>query len=198
MINIFRFVVLAGSLLLPPAAAHAEWRAVEQVQSYAITGSTPGELYASIGERGPAVGIGTRTIALTNFKLTWRRDYQPRNGACVLASAVPKLIITYSLPKPAAKLPPETRQRWEVFIAGVQAHERVHGEHIKEMVAKIEAASVGLTVADDPKCTKIRTQLQQRLGELSQEQRRRSRDFDRVELGEGGNIHHMILRLVNG
>ena len=37
-----------------------------------------------------------------------------------------------------------------------------------------------------------------RLGALSQAQRQQSRDFDRTELSEGGNIHQLILALVNG
>jgi predicted secreted Zn-dependent protease len=174
----------------------ADWKANEVEQSYAITGKTGVELYRSIGERGPNVGVG-RVIAHTNFKLTWSRKYEPRNGACVLASARPKLTITYTLPKPSQKLPADVQRRWQTFIEGVRAHERVHGDFIKEMVAGIEAETVGLTVADDPGCTKIKAEMTSRLSRLSLEQRQRSRDFDRVELGDGGNVHQLILALVN-
>jgi predicted secreted Zn-dependent protease len=74
----------------------------------------------------------------------------------------------------------------------------VHGATIVDMVRKIEAATVGLTVADDPKCSKIRTEMTKRLSALSQAQRQASRDFDRVELGQGGNLQKLILALVNG
>ncbi len=77
-------------------------------------------------------------------------------------------------------------------------HERVHGDYIVEMVKQIEAATVGLTVPADPKCRKIREEMTKRLGALSQEQRQRSRDFDRVEMSPGGNVHTLILQLVNG
>ena len=33
---------------------------------------------------------------------------------------------------------------------------------------------------------------------LSEEQRARSRDFDKVEMSNGGNVHRLILALVNG
>lgn len=66
------------------------------------------------------------------------------------------------------------------------------------MVHEIERVSVGLAVENDPNCKKIRQELTRRLAAISQEQRRKSRDFDRVELGDGGNIHQLILRLVNG
>ena len=188
---------LLACFVLSPAAAHAEWQAVEKVQTYAISGKSGPELYASIGERGPKAGIA-RAIAQTNFKLTWSRDYQPRGDACVLVSARPKLIITYVLPKPSEQLPATIRKNWEVFASGVRDHEKVHGEMIEEMVRQIEAFSVGLSVAGDPGCRKIRAELTKRLSELSLAQRQKSRDFDRTELSEGGNVHQLILNLVNG
>jgi predicted secreted Zn-dependent protease len=197
-----RLSVVAGGLtaavLMALHALAAEWKAVEREVPYLIQGTTGLELYASIGERGPEVGGLARTIAHTTFKLTWTRDYQPRNGGCVLATARPKLTITYTLPKPASRLKGAVRSNWDTFISGVRDHEKVHGDMIKDMVREIERISVGLTVENDPNCKKIRQELTVRLAAISQEQRRKSRDFDRVELGDGGNIHQLILRLVNG
>ena len=189
--------LLLACFTLSPAVALAEWQAVEKVQTYAISGKSGPELYASIGERGPKGGI-LRAIAQTNFKLTWSRDYQPQGDACVLVSARPKLIITYVLPKPAEQLPAPIQKNWETFASGVRDHEKVHGEMIKDMVRDIEAVSVGMSVSGDPDCRKIRTELTKRLSELSLAQRQRSRDFDRTELSEGGNVHQLILNLVNG
>jgi predicted secreted Zn-dependent protease len=163
-----------------------------------VQGTTGPDLYASIGERGPEVGGLMRTIAHTTFKLTWTRDYQPRDGGCVLASARPKLTITYTLPKPARRLSGTVRTNWDLFITGVRDHEKMHGDMIKAMVREIERVSVGLAVENDPGCKRIRKELTQKLATISQEQRRKSREFDQVELGNGGNIHQLILRLVNG
>ncbi len=190
--------MLTGCLVSLPIAARAEWQAIEKVQLYTIVGSTGPELYASIGERGPKVGNSGRAIAFTSFKLTWTRKYKPQGDSCALVSARPKLTITYALPKPAGTLPSAVAKQWEIFIAGVHKHELVHGDQIKDMVRKIEAVSVGLTVSGDPKCQKIRTELTTRLGELSRVQRQQSRDFDRAELSNGGNIHQLILALING
>lgn len=74
----------------------------------------------------------------------------------------------------------------------------MHGDFIKDLVHKIEAVSVGLTVADDPGCKKIRTELTGKLGELSRAERQQSRDFDRAEMSNGGNVHQLILALING
>ncbi|CCV15118.1 DUF922 domain-containing protein [Mesorhizobium sp. STM 4661] len=196
----FRYL-LAACLLAPPVAQAqtAQWKPIEKVETYAISGQTGPELYASIGERGPTIGKGkARAIAYTNFKLTWVRDYQPRGDACVLASARPKLIITYTLPKPSKPLPATVQKSWEVFAAGIAAHEKVHGEAIADMVRQIEAVSVGLTVPGDPGCKKIRTELTRRLSELSQTQRQASREFDRVEFGQGGNMQRLIVGLLMG
>ena len=191
-------IALFATLLLPLPAIAEEWRAVEREAPYRISGTTGAELYASIGERGPRIGGLVGVIAHTTFKLTWRRDYQPRDGGCVLASARPKLIITYTLPRPASKLSAGVRAEWEAFIAGVRDHEKVHGAMITDMVREIERISVGLAVPDDPGCKKIRQELTRRLAAISDEQRRKSREFDQVELGDGGNIQRLILRLVNG
>ena len=190
--------LLAAFLAALPAAAHAEWKPVEKDVPYAISGKTGPDLYASIGERGPKAGIG-RAIAFTNFKLTWQRDYRPQpDGACTLVSARPKLIISYNLPKPSEKLPEPVATNWKIFIDGVRKHELVHGEMIVAMVKEIEAFTVGLSVPDDPNCKKIRTRITERLTEISQAQRQKSRDFDRVEMGDGGNVHQLILAFVNG
>ena len=181
-----------------PMVARAEWQAVEKVETYAIAGKTGIELYESIGERGPKIRGLVRAIAHTDFKLTWSRKYENQDGACVLVSARPNLTITYTLPKPAEKLPAASRRNWETFFIGMRDHEKVHGEMIKKLVKDIEAATVGMSVPGDPKCLKIRAELKKRLSELFVAHQQRNRDFDRVEMGDGGNIHQLILKLVNG
>ncbi|MFK0161614.1 DUF922 domain-containing Zn-dependent protease [Rhizobium sp. NPDC090279] len=180
-----------------PAAALAEWKPVEIIKTYAITGTSGAELYDSIGERGPLLGPKVRAIAHTDFKLTWTRKYEPQpDGACTITVNIPKVIITYTLPKPSAQLPASTRGSWQKFITGVEAHERVHGGYIKDMVKEIEAMSVGFSVPDDPKCSKIRVELTKRLGEISKRERQRNVDFDKVEFSDGGNLQQLVLKLV--
>lgn len=195
MNNRIRFFVLICALL--PQSAVAEWTPTERIETYSISGTSPGQLYASIGERGPKIGGGGGAIAHTNFKLTWTRNYVPDATGCTLVSARPKLIVTYTLPKPGAALPADVRQKWQTFITGVEKHERVHGDFIKAMVRQIETASVGLRVADDPGCQKIRIELTRRLGRISDERVAKNRDFDRLELSDGGAVQQLILRFLN-
>ncbi|SOE10473.1 predicted secreted Zn-dependent protease [Hoeflea halophila] len=189
-------LMLAATLVAQPALA---WRAAEQVKTYPVSGRTAPELYVSIGENGPVISGDRRAIAHTTFKLTWGRDYREQpDGSCVIARNVPKLIITYTLPKPRENLPPAVAARWQRFYDGLAAHERVHGQHIIEMVEAIEAVSVGLSAPADPGCRKVRALLQSHLKRLSDEQRARGRDFDRIEMGEGGNVQTLVLNLLTG
>jgi predicted secreted Zn-dependent protease len=191
--------ILALIISMLPGTALAEWKPVEQETTYSVSGNSGAELYAAIGEHGPRLGgLALGAIAHTSFKLTWTRKYQPRDGGCVITANKPKLIITYVLPKLTGKPPPSVRQEWQTFISGVRDHEKVHGRMIIDMVKEIEAMSVGFSVPNDPNCQAIRQELTRRLAEISQTQRQKSRDFDKVELSEGGNIHQLILRLVNG
>lgn len=188
---------LLAALALGPISAKADWKPVEREETYTITGSTEPELYMSIGEHGPKIRSG-RVIAHTNFTLTWTRKYEPQaDGACILTTAVPKLTITYTIPKPASPLPPAVRARWQTFITGVRDHEKVHGAFIKDMVREIEAVSVGLTVPNDPKCKAIRAELTKRLGPISAKKGKRDAEFDRTEMSEGGNVHRLVLAFVN-
>lgn len=196
MKTLFRLGMLAA-VALGPISARADWKPIEREETYAITGTTEPELYMSIGERGPKIWSG-RVIAHTNFALTWTRKYEPKaDGACVLSQATPKLIITYTIPKPASPLSPTVKPRWETFITGVRDHEKVHGQFIKDMVREIEAASVGLTVPNDPKCKAIRAELTKRLGPISARKGKRDAEFDRTEMSEGGNVRRLVLAFVN-
>ncbi|TDH34227.1 DUF922 domain-containing protein [Pseudohoeflea suaedae] len=190
--------VLPAALFALSGAAHA-WEPQETIATYAVSGSSGAELYDEIGRKGPVIGDGRRTVAHTTFKLTWRRGYQPRDdGSCVLASAVPRLVITYTLPEAKGLRSPALKASWQTFRDGLLTHEKVHGTHIVEMVRMIEAMSVGLKAEADPGCQKVRARLQGHLKELSDEQRARGRAFDREEMGQGGNIQRLILALIKG
>ena len=190
------FPVLLAVLCATAVTARADGQIVEREETYAIAGKSGIELYTSIGQHGPKVGNGASAIAHTNFKLTWQRKYEPQGSACTLVAARPKLIVTYTLPKPSGTLPPETRRRWKTFIDGIRRHEKVHGTMIKAMVKRIEETTIGVSAPADPDCRKVREAIVKPLSEASQAQRQQSRDFDRVEMGKGGTIQRLILDLV--
>lgn len=181
-----------------PAAAQT-WAAKEVVKSYLVNGSTGIALYESIGAKGPSTSGGGRAIAHTTWDLKWSRKYEPQaDGSCRLASAKPFLTITYTLPKPASKLAEPEAARWKRFSDGIAAHEKVHGKMIREMVDAISATTIGFSVPADRSCQKIRKQIETPLIAARDAYRARSREFDKVEMSEGGNVQRLILGLVNG
>ncbi|NKB84313.1 DUF922 domain-containing Zn-dependent protease [Ochrobactrum grignonense] len=179
------------------AVAEDDWKAVEVIKPYAISGRTGPELYESIGERGPKAGK-SRVIAHTTFVLTWDRKFDNSNNGCTIVSARPKLKITYTLPKPSQKLTSPAKENWERFYNGIYKHELVHGDTAKDMTREIVRTTVGLSIPNDPKCQKMRRELINRITDLVNVQRQQGRDFDRVEMGSGGNVEQLILALVNG
>jgi predicted secreted Zn-dependent protease len=189
-------VFLTLFVLAVPAQA-ADWQPRERVKHYPISGATAPELYAAIGESGPLIGK-VRTIALTEWELKWRRDYQPDGPACVLKSALPFLTITTTLPKPKSKLGDPAARLWKVFIDGIAAHEKVHAADIRAMTDRIIAATVGLTVENDPQCKLIRAEVLKIVKAANEAYKAKSRAFDRVEMAKGGNVQLLILGLING
>jgi predicted secreted Zn-dependent protease len=189
--------VMTAAFVVTPAAARA-WQPQEVVKSYDISGTTPIELYESIGANGPVIGGERRTIAVTRWDLKWRRDYQPDGSACVLKSAIPFLTITYALPKPKAKLLENVSRLWKTFIDGIAAHEKVHGQDVIAMVNGIIAETVGLRIESDPACRRIRTEVLKRVESANESYKAKARAFDQVEMSKNGNVQKLILGLVNG
>lgn len=193
------FTVLAGlltALIAAMPAAAQEWQPTERIEHYKVNGTSPMELYQSIGERGPKLSLG-RVIAHTTFKLTWQRDYQQQGQACVLASAKPKLIITYTLPKPAQTLSPDVAAKWQAFYDGIVEHEKLHGQFMKDLTQQIQDVSIGLRDENDPGCKKVRAALQAQLKPISDAHVARHSEYDRVEMSPGGAVHQLILTFLN-
>lgn len=178
-------------------ALSADWQATEVVKPYAISGTTGAELYASIGEKGPTIGP-TRTIAVTNYDLKWRRNYVPEGTSCRLVSAKPFLTITYTLPKPSSKLPVPTETLWKSFIDGIRAHEKVHGDYVRQMTQAILDTTVGMVVENDPGCRKIKEEVKKPILDAGLAYKAKNRAFEEAEMAKGGNVHRLILTLVNG
>ncbi|MFH1795106.1 MAG: DUF922 domain-containing protein [Pseudomonadota bacterium] len=186
-----------GLAVLPLPAIAADWKATEVTKTYAVRGSTGPELYASIGESGPKIGP-TRTIAVTNYDLKWRRNYVPDGTSCRLVSAIPFLTITYTLPKPSSKLPASTETLWKTFSDGIRAHEKVHGDYVRQMTQDILDTTVGMVAENDPGCRKIKEEVKTPILDAGLAYKAKNRAFEEAEMAKGGNVHQLILTLVNG
>lgn len=176
----------------------ADWTPTERTVHYSVSGTSGPALYASIGQNGPEPSVGVRAIAYTDWDLRWRRDYQPDNGGCRLASALPFLTITYNLPKAASQLSGATARNWKTFYDGMVEHEHFHGILLIQMTNKIIDETVGLRADNDPGCQKIRQMVLERVKIAFKTYSQQSTEFDRVDMSQGGNVHRLILQLVNG
>jgi predicted secreted Zn-dependent protease len=193
----FGFGSLSALVLFASLPAQAnDWSVTEQVKTYPVRGNDALALYRSIEDNGPKTSLGTRAIALTEFDLRWRRDYQPDGSACVLTGAKPFLTITTTLPKPAGKLNKDIATRWKPFIGGITAHEGVHGKMIRELTAEIVTRTVGTRLNNDAACKKIRPLILEKVKAAYAVHLARSREFDRVEMGKGGNVEQLVRALV--
>lgn len=186
--------LIALALTALPARA-LDWTATERTVHYAIDGSTGMSLYRSIGANGPMVSL-RRAIALTEYELLWGRDYVPDGSACRLAEVRPFLTITYRLPRPRGALDGGTQAKWSAFIAGITAHEHVHGALMRGMVDDIIGETLGLVVPDDPGCQKIRAEVERRVIAAHARYKAKNRAFEASEMAPGGNIRGLIMGLV--
>lgn len=195
--HIARVILVPLALLIAAIPARAEWQAREVEKTYAITGTTGGALYESIGNNGPRIRGGVSSaIAYTTFKLLWNRDYRRDGNSCVLAAAKPFLTITYTLPKPAGKLPPRLAARWRAFIEGIRAHEKVHGKMIRELTRNLLDVTVGFRQDNDPGCKTIRKTIMAPIRAAYDRHKARNRAFEKAEMAQGGPIHKLIIGLL--
>jgi predicted secreted Zn-dependent protease len=185
----FCAAVLATSF--PPVVQAAEAFVVKE-KHYEISGSTGIELYESVGRNSPA-----KAIAHTYYTIQWFKSYDRKNGSCRMTKARPEVVITYLYPKPG-KLPPDLRRRWDTFIAGVRVHEEVHGRMIREMTEQSRVKLTGIEFAGDANCAKVKREAHRLFAEATEAYKANSREFDRVEQRDGGNVHRLVLALVNG
>ncbi|MCO5063086.1 MAG: DUF922 domain-containing protein [Rhizobiaceae bacterium] len=196
LVNILCRLISAGiCLVLVSLPVRAEESAIGKVleKTYAIKGGTAYDLYVSIGEKGPS-----GAIAHTDYNLTWKRLFDEEGGACSLVSARPVFTTTYILPKPTGKLKPSLDALWKEFIAGIRAHEKRHGAMLQDMVRTTQQRIAGARVENDRSCAKVKRVVSDIIEQERQNYKARSRDFDREELREGGNLHRLILNFVNG
>lgn len=186
------------ALLFLSLPAHADVRPKEVVKTYAIAGTTGIELYESIGRHGPRLkGGSSSAVAITEFDLKWGRDYKRDGNDCFLAVVRPFLTITYTYPKPSQKLPSDVAARWRVFMDGIRTHENVHGRYVLEMAQAIHDTTLGFRQPNDPNCRKIRQTIQVPIKAAFDRYKERNRAFEQEEMRRGGNIHQLILQLVN-
>lgn len=194
--QIVKASVATCCLGLALGTASAADRVSIKTKYYTVSGSTGLQLYASMVKRGPKQGFTSRAIAQTAYTVNWNAEVKPSGGGCRVVSAVPKLSITYTYPKPAGPVSPALQRRWTRFMAGVRIHEEKHGRLAREMVDVAVRSVRGLKMANDPSCSKLRADIKRRARAIYDDYETRQEKFDAVEHKDGSNIDRLIGALV--
>ena len=185
-------LLIAGSL---PGLAMAGAKVVVHTTNYDIAGDSGKALVAAMDQSGPRHGFTTRAIARTSYTLNWDYKTEPSAGGCRLLRADGTLDLTYQYPRVTSKLSPALRKRWQVFFAGVRAHEETHGRIARQMVAAGERSVSGLNLANDPQCIKTRREAERRTAAATADYEARQVAFDMREHSPGGHVQKLVTAL---
>lgn len=185
--------VLCLAAALP---ARAEVKASVKVGSYPVAGQTGEALIASMDRNGPRHGFMTRAIAQTRYEVSWRLDWRITGKVCRLKAAHADLAIDYSYPKLSSPVSPALARRWNAFLAGVRKHEQTHGRYARDMVNTAYRKVNGVTVANDPACSRAKRQVEKIVADTYAAYEARQLAFDQREHSTGGTVDRLITALL--
>lgn len=186
------FLATIGVICAYPSAASAGVNAVINTQTYDISGTTGDALVAAMNRKGPRHGFMARAIAQTRYTKDWDFDFVKTKGSCRIRHANGTLNLTFAYPRVVSVLPSPLEKRWKRFIAGVTAHEETHGRIARAMMDATETSLTGLTVADDPQCSKTRREANRRIKAIYDAYEDKQNAFDAREHQEGGHVEYLV------
>ena len=130
------------------AASHAETSSSTKVTYYAVSGHTPGEIYAAILRRGPTVQ-GTKALAATTANAVERHSMLQTPSACQIVDHRVTFSFVVNLPSIPNEyvLPPEDRQLWQHFTIFLKTHELHHIQLWQDCAADLERQVRALRLA---------------------------------------------------
>jgi len=182
--------------LAVPLPALAQVKTSVKVGSYAVSGQTGEALIASMDRNGPRHGFMTRAIAQTRYEVSWRLDWRISGKVCRLQAAHANLSIDYSYPKLSSRVSPALARRWNTFLAGVRKHEQTHGRYARDMVNTAYRKVKGVTVANDPSCSRAKRTVEKIVSDTYAAYEARQVAFDQREHSPGGVVDRLITALL--
>lgn len=106
------------------------------LESYTVEGTTAGQIFSAIDERGPDSPDG-RAVGLTRLQSgTYQYARDERSGRCVVTSLGATLTIT--LPRlTTSPLPEPVYERWQAYVRAVAEHEQRHADIYAEAAGRV-------------------------------------------------------------
>lgn len=121
----------------------------DQVERYAIEGSTPSELRREMNVKRPHTSDGRRFDGRTRWYVSWRYRYRKTGSACAIAAVNTSLKVTITLPQWSNESDADrtTRQHWARYLAALEQHEQGHRRHGVDAANEIDAAIASMPPA---------------------------------------------------
>jgi predicted secreted Zn-dependent protease len=161
---------------------------------YTVTGTDLRALHASLEQARPWKDKAT-FAGMTDWRLDWRYQVEPSEGACRCVSFTTTLTITTTLPRwapgDAAAAPPEVKEAWDRFIKALGEHEYGHARLALAALADVHHKVKGL--GSDPDCRALGRRIDATAQKALDEHRQRDRDFD-LKTRHGANQGAVIPR----
>ena len=150
---------------------------------YSITGGTLGEIRQSLWQSRPWKNKST-VDGMTDWRIEWRYQVAPSNGACQCSSFTTKTTITTTLPhwKAPTNAPPAVTNAWVRYFTALAKHEAGHAQLALDAVAEQHARISELT--EEPACAALKKKIDDLAGKIMDDYRKRDKEYDqRTEHG---------------
>lgn len=182
-----------GVAAAAPASAAA--KVAVKTEYYQISGKTGRALLDQMDRKGPKHGFMTRAIAQTRYSMKSGADWRHSKGVCRASNVSVKLAITYIYPRPADAVSADLKQRWSRFMAGVVAHEKMHGRIAHQMADAATRAVAGMALRDRRNCMTAQRQMKRKINAIVAHYEKRQEKFDDDEHRDGGRIDGLVRSL---
>lgn len=118
--------MLAALTMLLLAQGPSAPQLVERTEYYEVAGSSEQELRAAINKQRPKDRAGERHDAVTSWDVRWKFRYVTVAEGCALESLATTLEVVTILPRWPNRQSGALTQRWDKYIAALEAHEDEH------------------------------------------------------------------------
>ncbi len=141
------FLLLALYVCVLPAQAAVD--VSDQVERYAIEGSTPSDLRREMNAKGPRGADGRRFDGYTRWHVSWRYRYHNTGGGCAIASVNTSVKVTITLPqwRNDNRSDSTTRAQWSRYLAALELHEQGHRRHGVDAGSEVDQAIAAMPPA---------------------------------------------------
>ena len=163
--------------LVFPFLARAQDSLLWKTNYYTITGATLGEIRQSLRQSRPWKNKST-VDGMTDWRIEWRYQVAPSNGACQCSSVTTKTTITTTLPhwKAPTNAPPAVTNAWVRYFTALAKHEAGHAQLALDAVAEQHQRIHELT--EEPDCATLRKRINDLAGQIVDDYRKRDKEYD--------------------